>query len=187
MNAIVRWSYKVIMMARELPIYQIKGRKYFRDERLGEYRATDDPNVRIPFDKFHREGMELEKPTIELTLKQRVEKLGEMRLPGGTVRELAAKREQEEKEWRERSRTKTPPIVRNLLKIREDPDNCREFFKDLDTGEVFITAEGEFHEVSDEGEPFVHVEDLRGINIIPQACAEIFIRRASRRTRPRRS
>lgn len=43
----------------ELPIYQIGNREYYRDERLNEYRATDNPSVRITFDEFDREGMEL--------------------------------------------------------------------------------------------------------------------------------
>jgi hypothetical protein len=34
-----------------LPIVTIKGRRYFVDERLREYRAIDNPHVRISFDE----------------------------------------------------------------------------------------------------------------------------------------
>lgn len=36
-------------VARRLPIVTIKGREYFVDERLQEYRAVDNPHIRIPF------------------------------------------------------------------------------------------------------------------------------------------
>jgi hypothetical protein len=35
---------------RILPIVTIKGRKYYVDERLREYRAVDNPHVRISFE-----------------------------------------------------------------------------------------------------------------------------------------
>lgn len=34
--------------ARALPIVTIQGKRYYADERLGEYRAVDDPNDRLP-------------------------------------------------------------------------------------------------------------------------------------------
>jgi len=33
---------------RELPIVSIEGRRFYRDERLGEYRAVDNPHERRP-------------------------------------------------------------------------------------------------------------------------------------------
>ena len=35
---------------RMLPIVQIRGKPYFRDDRLGEFRAVDDPGDRISFE-----------------------------------------------------------------------------------------------------------------------------------------
>lgn len=34
--------------AKQLPIVTIDGRRYYRDERLGEYRAVDNPHDRRP-------------------------------------------------------------------------------------------------------------------------------------------
>lgn len=34
--------------ARHLPIVTIRGRTYYRDDRLQEYRAVDNPHDRIP-------------------------------------------------------------------------------------------------------------------------------------------
>lgn len=48
---------------RELPRYGIRGKTYFRDERLGEYRNVLNPHDRITFDEFERRGMELETPS----------------------------------------------------------------------------------------------------------------------------
>jgi len=45
----------------ELPIYKIKGKYYYRDARLGEYRNVDNPNDRMPIDSV--DNSELEKPT----------------------------------------------------------------------------------------------------------------------------
>ncbi len=146
----------MIMMA-ELPIYQIKGRKYYSDVRLREYRAVDDPSDRITFEQFDRGGLELETPS------------GDIYIPLGKESERAA----------QKLRARAPPTVRNLLKIQEDPDNCREFFKDIDTGEVFITAEGVLH-THIRGEPLAPVAGLDNVKIIPQACADIFKRRAQR-------
>ena len=36
---------------RMLPIVTIKGRQFFVDDRLREYRAVDNPHVRISFDQ----------------------------------------------------------------------------------------------------------------------------------------
>lgn len=47
----------------DLPVYKIKGKYYFRDTRLQEYRNICNPNLRIPFDEVH-EG-DLETPTRE--------------------------------------------------------------------------------------------------------------------------
>ena len=33
---------------RQLPIVTIRGKKYFQDDRLREYRAVDNPHDRIP-------------------------------------------------------------------------------------------------------------------------------------------
>jgi len=35
--------------ARKLPIVKIRGRRFFQDDRLREYRAVDNPHDRIPF------------------------------------------------------------------------------------------------------------------------------------------
>jgi hypothetical protein len=48
---------------KELPVYKIKGKLYFRDVRLGEYRNIDNPSDSIPIDDVMLE--ELEKPTKE--------------------------------------------------------------------------------------------------------------------------
>lgn len=34
--------------AKQLPIVTINGRRYYRDERLGEHRAVDNPHDRLP-------------------------------------------------------------------------------------------------------------------------------------------
>lgn len=47
--------------ATELPIYKIKGKFYFRDERLGEYRNIKNPSDKIPIDEVPNDM--LEKPT----------------------------------------------------------------------------------------------------------------------------
>ena len=47
----------------ELPVYKIKGKLYFRDARLGEYRNIDNP-----YDVLHMDDVgldDLEKPTID--------------------------------------------------------------------------------------------------------------------------
>lgn len=67
-----------MMVARELPRYQIKGKTYFRDDRLGEYRNVENPHDRITFDQFQRGGMELETPS------------GEVYIPLGKESERAA-------------------------------------------------------------------------------------------------
>ena len=36
-------------MVRQLPIVQIEGKEFFVDERLKEYRQTDNPHKRITF------------------------------------------------------------------------------------------------------------------------------------------
>jgi HK97 family phage prohead protease len=54
---------KNMKKAHELPIYQIRGKKYYRDVRLGEYRAVDDPSDSIPIDDVSLG--ELEKPDEE--------------------------------------------------------------------------------------------------------------------------
>jgi len=51
----------------ELPIYKIKGKFYFRDERLGEYRNIKDPQDRRTIDSV--DNRDLEKPTAEDTKK----------------------------------------------------------------------------------------------------------------------
>ena len=55
----VNWTKEV----SELPIYKIKGKLYFRDERLGEYRAVDNPNDRISINEVA--NADLETPTEE--------------------------------------------------------------------------------------------------------------------------
>ena len=35
---------------RRLPVVYIVGRPFYRDDRLGEFRAVDNPHLRIPFD-----------------------------------------------------------------------------------------------------------------------------------------
>ena len=51
----------------QLPIYKIKGKFYFRDERLGEYRNIKDPHDRRTIDSV--DNRDLEKPTAEDTKK----------------------------------------------------------------------------------------------------------------------
>jgi hypothetical protein len=34
--------------ARQLPIVTINGKRYYRDDRLGEYRAVNNPHDRLP-------------------------------------------------------------------------------------------------------------------------------------------
>lgn len=43
---------------RELPIYKIKGKYYFRDERLGEYRNIKNPHDRKPIDSVRLEDLQ---------------------------------------------------------------------------------------------------------------------------------
>jgi len=40
-------------MARALPVVVIEGRRYFRDDRLEEFRAVDNPHERIAFDDVY--------------------------------------------------------------------------------------------------------------------------------------
>jgi len=47
----------------QLPVYKIKGKFYFRDVRLGEYRNVKDPSNTIPIDDVSNDM--LEKPTAE--------------------------------------------------------------------------------------------------------------------------
>jgi hypothetical protein len=49
----------------ELPIYQIKGKQYFRDARLGEYRNVKDPSDRMPIDDVPNEMLERPKSVSE--------------------------------------------------------------------------------------------------------------------------
>ena len=35
---------------RRLPVIRIRGRLYYQDDRLQEFRAVDDPCERVPFD-----------------------------------------------------------------------------------------------------------------------------------------
>ena len=46
---------------KELPIYKIKGKFYFLDKRLNEYRNIKDINDRLGFDEVSLD--DLEKPT----------------------------------------------------------------------------------------------------------------------------
>ena len=48
-------------MAEALPIYQIKGKQYFRDVRLGEYRNVKDPSDRLD---INIPNSMLQKPTL---------------------------------------------------------------------------------------------------------------------------
>lgn len=50
-------------MARMLPIYKIKGKHWFRDERLGEYRNVKNPHERMGLDSVFAE--DFEKPTLK--------------------------------------------------------------------------------------------------------------------------
>jgi len=40
-----------VSQPRVLPIVTIKGKQFFMDDRLREYRAVDNPHVRISFDE----------------------------------------------------------------------------------------------------------------------------------------
>ncbi|HUS48818.1 MAG TPA: hypothetical protein VMZ91_01525 [Candidatus Paceibacterota bacterium] len=48
-------------MSKELPIYKIKGKFYYRDERLGEYRNIKNVSDTIPINSYP----ELETPTMK--------------------------------------------------------------------------------------------------------------------------
>lgn len=50
-------------IVRELPIYQIKGKKYFLDNRLGEYRNVNDPSDIMKVENVTLE--DLEKPSYQ--------------------------------------------------------------------------------------------------------------------------
>jgi len=52
-------------MATQLPVYKIKGKFYFLDERLGEYRNIQNPLNAIRFNDFPK----LQKPTQKDKLK----------------------------------------------------------------------------------------------------------------------
>jgi|PersoiStandDraft_1058852.scaffolds.fasta_scaffold146473_2 hypothetical protein len=39
-------------MPRRLPVVEIDGKLYFQDDRLKEYRATDNPHERITFREY---------------------------------------------------------------------------------------------------------------------------------------
>jgi len=54
-------------MATQLPIYKIKGKFYFLDKRLGEYRNIKNPSDRKDFWKVGLRG--LQKPTIKDRIK----------------------------------------------------------------------------------------------------------------------
>ena len=39
-------------MPRRLPIVEIEGKRFFRDDRLSEYRNVDNPHDRITFEDY---------------------------------------------------------------------------------------------------------------------------------------
>jgi hypothetical protein len=47
------WLYEMEtdleLSPRGLPVEEIDGKRYYRDERLGEYRHVDNPHERLPF------------------------------------------------------------------------------------------------------------------------------------------
>jgi hypothetical protein len=47
------WLYQqetvLELSPRGLPVEEIDGKRYYRDERLGEYRHVDNPHDRLPF------------------------------------------------------------------------------------------------------------------------------------------
>lgn len=45
-------------MAEQLPIYKIKGKFYFRDKRLGEYRNIEDPDDTMSIDDVPNEWLQ---------------------------------------------------------------------------------------------------------------------------------
>jgi len=66
-------------MAEVLPIYQFKGKQYFRDDRLHEYRNINNPNDRITYDDVFYGRAKFQKPTIpypEYLLHSKPRKLG---------------------------------------------------------------------------------------------------------------
>lgn len=58
--------------ARILPIYRFRGRKYYRDDRLREFRNTDDPHDMIPFDCYEGRVLQM-KASGRQNLKERVQ------------------------------------------------------------------------------------------------------------------
>lgn len=55
------WEKSAKIFKEQLPIYQIRGKRYYRDARLGEYRNVNDFEDTIPIDDVDLE--DLEKPT----------------------------------------------------------------------------------------------------------------------------
>lgn len=51
----------MVKMAEALPIYKIKGKFYFRDVRLQEYRNVENPSERLHFDDVRLS--DFQKPT----------------------------------------------------------------------------------------------------------------------------
>ena len=46
-------------MVRALPIVYMGGKKYYRDDRLREFRAVDNPHDRITFEEIRQAYLEL--------------------------------------------------------------------------------------------------------------------------------
>lgn len=58
-----RGKYKALNRPADLPVYKIRGKYYFRDTRLNEYRNVYNPQDRIPIDDVYPE--DFDKPTAE--------------------------------------------------------------------------------------------------------------------------
>jgi len=43
------WKRDKDKTPKQLPVVKIEGKKYYRDDRLEEFRAVDNPHDRIPF------------------------------------------------------------------------------------------------------------------------------------------
>jgi len=57
-----------------------------------------------------------------------------------------------------------------VKKIREDSDNCREYYENIRTEQIYCTVEGEFHSCTKAGEPLSPLRKDVEIRILPPSC-----------------
>jgi hypothetical protein len=57
-----------------------------------------------------------------------------------------------------------------VKKIDENAGYCREYYKDINTGALYCTVDGEFHTCTVDGEPIHPLRKDIEVRIIPPSC-----------------